>query len=114
VVKASAGRAGSRVVAGLAVGLSRHTAPRTLLPIGRTPRVTSVDDFALRRRHRCATVIIDAGSHERIDVLPGRTAGTLEAWLPSRQAPPRRPARPLNPSVPHAETPPSQDRIHPR
>ncbi|MGW0750787.1 ISL3 family transposase [Streptomyces sp. NPDC002587] len=83
VVKELAGRAGARLLAILAAGLSRHTALRTLLriplPIGRVPRVIGVDDFALRRRHRYATVVIDAETHERIDVL--RTADALETWL---------------------------------
>lgn len=54
---------------------------RIPLPTGRTPRAIGVDDFALRRRHHCATAVIDAETHERIDVLPDRAADTLAAWL---------------------------------
>jgi len=45
------------------------------------PRVLGVDDFALRRGHAYATVLIDAETGERVDVLAGRKAEVLEAWL---------------------------------
>ncbi|MFC8088854.1 hypothetical protein [Streptomyces sp. NPDC057301] len=33
------------------------------------------------RRHRYATILTDAETGERIDVLPDRGADTLERWL---------------------------------
>ncbi|WP_260462229.1 ISL3 family transposase [Streptomyces sp. TRM72054] len=69
--------------AGCAV--SRSTALRHLrrppLPQQAIPRVIGVDDFALRRRHRYATVITNAETGRRVAVLPDREAATLESWL---------------------------------
>ena len=85
VVRELAGRAGARLLAGVDVALSRQTALRALLrlpvPMRPVPTVIGVDDFALRKRQRYATVIIDAVTGERVDVLADRTADTLEAWL---------------------------------
>ncbi|HBW19082.1 MAG TPA: hypothetical protein DEH11_08735 [Actinobacteria bacterium] len=50
------------------------------------PRVLG-DDFALRRGHAYATVLIDAEAGERVDVLAGRKAEVLEAGCASTRAP---------------------------
>nr|WP_241835526.1 ISL3 family transposase [Pseudofrankia asymbiotica] len=85
VVRELAGRAGIRVLSALAIRLSRHSALRCLLrlplPPLAVPRVLGVDDFALRRRRRYATILIDAQTRRRVDVLPERGAEALEAWL---------------------------------
>ena len=39
------------------------------------------DDFALRRGLVYATVLIDAGTGRRVDVIPGRTAAAAGKWL---------------------------------
>ena len=85
VARRLAGRAGAGLLAALGVPLSRHTALRLLLqlplPEVSVPRVLGVDDFALRRGQVYATVLIDAETGQRVDVLAGRKAEVLEAWL---------------------------------
>ena len=80
-----AGRAGAGVLARLGVRTSRSTMLRLLMalaiPSASTPRVLSVDDVTLRHQHRYATVVIDADTHRRVDVLPDRKAATLTEWL---------------------------------
>jgi transposase len=85
VARESAGRASARLLPALGIAVSRHAMLRVLLkiplPALAVPRVLGIDDFALRRGLVYATVLIDAGTGRRIDVVPGRTADVAEKWL---------------------------------
>ena len=86
VARELAGRAGTRLLSALGILVSRHTALWALLqiplPALAVPRVLGIDDdFALRRGLVYATVLIDAETGRRVDVIPGRTADVAEEWL---------------------------------
>ncbi|GAB3450972.1 hypothetical protein GCM10027436_47980 [Actinophytocola sediminis] len=80
-----AGRASARLLPALGIAVGRDTAVRVLmgipLPDRAVPRVLGIDDFALRRGYDYATVVIDADTGARIDVLPGRGAQVVAGWL---------------------------------
>ncbi|MEU3756597.1 ISL3 family transposase [Streptomyces olivoreticuli] len=85
VACALAGRAGARLLLHLHQVLSWATMLACLvripLPERPVPRVLGIDEFALLKGHRYATILINAESGERIDVLPDRKMETVTAWL---------------------------------
>ena len=84
-----AGRAGARLAAALGIAVHSSTLLRLVMAlpdpvVTASPRVTGVDDFALRKGHVYGTVVADAESGQVIDLLPDREAATLEEWLKDR------------------------------
>ncbi|MET0491631.1 MAG: transposase [Actinoplanes sp.] len=55
-------------------------------PVGEIS-VLGVDDFAVKRGHHYGTVLIDCETHTVVDVLIGRDAEPLIAWLQQHSAP---------------------------
>jgi transposase len=82
---ALSGRAGARLAGRLGLPVNRMTLIRTIRrvpdPVLDTPSVLGVDEFAIRRDHHYATILVDMHTRRAIDVLPERDAETLAGWL---------------------------------
>jgi transposase len=46
-----------------------------------TPRVLGIDDWAKRKGHTYGTILVDLETNQVVDLLPDRSAETVETWL---------------------------------
>ncbi|MET9245422.1 transposase [Nonomuraea sp. NPDC003709] len=80
-----AARAGARLAARLGLPVAKDTLLRLVRaapePQVGAVRVVAVDDFALRKRASHATIVVDLEARRPVDVLQGREAEPVAAWL---------------------------------
>ncbi|WP_351232265.1 ISL3 family transposase [Streptomyces sp. NPDC002133] len=85
IALALAGRAGARLAGVLGLQVAKDTLLRLVRATPEEPmgeiRVLGVDDFALRKGDSYATILVDLERRRPVDVLPGRDAEPLAAWL---------------------------------
>ncbi|MDY7091171.1 MAG: ISL3 family transposase [Actinomycetota bacterium] len=82
---ALAARPAARLARRLGLQIAKDTLLRLVRALPDPPvgelRAVGIDDFALRRRHVYATIIVDLETRRPVDVLEGREAGPVAAWL---------------------------------
>jgi len=85
---ACGGEAGARLLRGLAMPVSGDTVLRLVrampLPEIGAIQALGVDDWALKKGQTYGTILIDLIGRRAVDLLPDRTASSLEAWLQGR------------------------------
>lgn len=82
---ALAARPAARLAGRMGVPVAKDTLLRLVRALPDPPvgdlRAVGIDDFALRRRHVYATIIVDIETRRPVQVLEGREAGPVAAWL---------------------------------
>ncbi|TMR12792.1 ISL3 family transposase [Nonomuraea turkmeniaca] len=80
-----AARAGARLAHLLGLPVAKDTLLRLVRaapdPQVETARVVAIDDFSLRKRTSYATIVVDLEARRPIEVLQGREADPVAAWL---------------------------------
>ncbi len=79
------GTPGSRLLADLGIAVSGDTLRRAVgaaaLPDVGAPRVLGVDDWSLKKGRAYGTILVDLEARRPVDLLPDRSAASLETWL---------------------------------
>jgi transposase len=79
------GQAGARLAARLRLSSSSTTLLRlmraALVPPTPPLQAVGVDEWAWRRGRRFGTIVVDLASHRVVELLPGRSAAAVGAWL---------------------------------